>query len=332
MATAKEIRKLFNQFNKLKVAVVGDCMVDKYVYGNVDRISPEAPVPVLSINNSIARSGGAANVAMNLHALGAAPVLFSVIGADVEGDKLLEILKDTRIKTNYIFRSASRITTSKTRIISKNHQMMRIDHEMTENLDAAMEKKVLNALTSFLKKEKPDVLIFEDYDKGMLSANFIMAVIEICNVNNIPVAVDPKKKNFFAYQNCTLFKPNLREIKESLNINIDAGDLGSLNIAADILQKQLKNNSTMITLGEHGIFIKTGKKFFKKDAYLRNVADVSGAGDTVISIAALCLAVNADAQLTAGIANIAGGLVCESSGVVPVDKKQLLQECLSLLC
>lgn len=332
MVPEKEIRKLFSRFNKLKVVVVGDCMVDKYVYGNVDRISPEAPVPVLAINNTIERSGGAANVAVNLHALGAVPYLFSVIGTDAEGDTLFRLLKEKKIKTNFILRSQDRITTSKTRIISKNHQMMRIDHEVTENITAATEKKVLRSLTSLLKKEKPHVLVFEDYDKGMLSASFIMAVTEICNLNKIPIAVDPKKKNFFAYQNCTLFKPNLREIKESLNINIDASDLGSLNVAADMLQKQLKNNSTMITLGEHGIFIKTGKKFFKKDAYLRNVADVSGAGDTVISIAALCLAINADPQLTAAVANIAGGLVCESSGVVPVDKKQLLQECLALLC
>ena len=160
MVEEKEIRKLFNRFNKLKVVVVGDCMVDKYVYGNVDRISPEAPVPVLAINNTIERSGGAANVAVNLHALGAVPYLFSVIGTDVEGDTMVRILKEKRLKTNYLFRSPNRITTSKTRIISKNHQMMRIDHEVTENIDAVTEKKSIAQFNILPQKRKTGCINF----------------------------------------------------------------------------------------------------------------------------------------------------------------------------
>lgn len=332
MTSEKEIKKLFSRFGKLKVAVVGDVMLDKYVIGKTDRISPEAPVPVVVVQRTEARCGGAGNVAINIQAMEATPYLFTVIGNDIDGDAILQHLKSSGINTQTILRSSSRITTSKTRIISSNHQMLRIDQETTEDIDAATEQKLLRSLKNFIENQSPDILIFEDYNKGVLTENLIRTVIGWCNEKSIPVAVDPKKKNFFAYAGCTLFKPNLREVKESLGTAFSGVDSSTLNKASDQLYKQLHQQITMITLGELGIYVREGKKVFRRDAHVRKIADVSGAGDTVISVASLCLAAGAETGLTTAIANIAGGMVCEHAGVVPVNKTQLLKESLQLLC
>ena len=309
MANAASIKKMFSGFRHIHVAIIGDIMVDKYVYGNVDRISPEAPVPVLDVKQKETRPGGAANVAVNIKALDATPYLFSVIGNDSEGDNLISLLK-----LKGILRSEKRITTAKTRIIAKNHQMMRIDEEDISDLDESLSKKLLQSILKFLQNTPPDVCIFEDYDKGVLSPEMISKIIYTCNQLNIPVIVDPKKKNFFAYQHCTVFKPNIREINESLHTSLQYVDLTSLN--------------NITTLLHH---LRAGKKSSIQKAHVRNVADVSGAGDTVVSVAALCLAAGAEPSQMAAIANIAGGLVCESPGVVSIDKAQLLQECIDLL-
>ncbi len=331
MSESINLKKIFSGFKQLQIVVVGDLMLDKYVYGNVERISPEAPVPVLDVKNTDARAGGAANVAVNINALDAKPIVFSLIGNDATGDNLISILKAKGITTKHILRSESRITSTKTRIIAKNHQMMRIDEEVTTPLDATEAKKLKNNLIRYLNSEKPDALIFEDYDKGVLDAQLIEAIIAVCNQLNIPVIVDPKKRNFFAYANCTLFKPNIREINDSLGCNIQNPDIQSLNIATDTLHQQLPHQITMITLGDKGIYLRVGKKSSIQKAHIRNVADVSGAGDTVVSVAACCLASGISPNHMAAIANLAGGLVCEAPGVVPVNKVQLLKESIELL-
>jgi rfaE bifunctional protein kinase chain/domain len=331
MANAAAIKKMFSGFRHIHVAIIGDIMVDKYVYGNVDRISPEAPVPVLDVKQKETRPGGAANVAVNIKALDATPYLFSVIGNDSEGDNLISLLKLKGINTKHILRSEKRITTAKTRIIAKNHQMMRIDEEDISDLDESLSKKLLQSILKFLQNTPPDVCIFEDYDKGVLSPEMISKIMHTCNQLNIPVIVDPKKKNFFAYQHCTVFKPNIREINESLHTSLQYVDLTSLNNITTLLHQQLTHKITLITLGDKGIYLRAGKKSSIQKAHVRNVADVSGAGDTVVSVAALCLAAGAEPSQMAAIANIAGGLVCESPGVVSIDKAQLLQECIDLL-
>ncbi len=332
MQTEKEIRKLFSSFNRIKVAIMGDLMLDNYVFGSVDRISPEAPVPVVSVNATESRCGGAANVAANIRSLGASPYLFSVIGDDHDGDILMQQLKKSGIDTKYLLRTSDRITTTKTRILSKNHQILRIDKEDTRDLSSATENKLIRSFTAFIAQTKPDILIFEDYNKGVLTENCIQSVTQICKKNKIAIAVDPKHKNFFAYTDCTLFKPNLREINDSLRVKIDAKDRASLHKSTDLLQKKLHQQITMITLGENGMYVREGKKTFMHEAHIRNISDVSGAGDTVISVAAVCLAAGAETGLLTSISNIAGGLVCESAGVVPVNKDQLLREALHLLC
>lgn len=320
------IEQIFREFSRLKVLIIGDVMVDEYISGSVDRISPEAPVPVVHVKSTEERLGGAANVALNIKALGATPVLCSVTGKDGNGKKFLSLLKKNKIGTNYIVQSSDRITTTKTRLLSHNQQIARVDLEITDNLSSNDQQQFLKVALTALSKEKINVVIFEDYDKGVLDKTCIEKIIAACNAKKIPVAVDPKKNNFFSYRKADLFKPNLREVREALNLPADELSLHTLKNISDKLRKVLQNSITMITLSEHGVFIEENNKPFILPAHRRNVADVSGAGDTVISVAALALALGLSVQMIAELSNLAGGLVCEQPGVVPVDKKQLLNE------
>lgn len=305
-------------------------MIDSYLIGKVDRISPEAPVPVVVLKQRDNMLGGAANVALNIMSLGAEAIMCSVIGNDKQGDILLDLMKKEGLKTNGIIRSSERITTTKFRIIGNRMQMLRVDEEIDTDLNTKDSNNLLNCISSLIAEQKPDVIILQDYNKGILSADVIEKVAEIAARNEIPVAVDPKKKNFTAYKGITLFKPNLKEIIEGLKIDVDPLSMESLQKVADILHSTQDIKLVMITLSEHGIFI-SSKDSTEVDskiipAEMRSIADVSGAGDTVISVAALCLAANTDHFLLAALSNLAGGLVCEHAGVVPVDKYMLMAE------
>ncbi|MBC8172316.1 MAG: D-glycero-beta-D-manno-heptose-7-phosphate kinase [Chitinophagales bacterium] len=306
-------------------------MLDSYIYGNVDRISPEAPVPVVLVEKRENRPGGAANVAMNIQSMGAVPLLVSVAGNDTEGKALVQLLDENNIASAYIINDPDRITTTKTRIISMHNQMLRLDNETLDEVPEAVSDLILLRATEIIETEDPDILIFEDYNKGVLTEKLIREITMLCLQKNIPVAVDPKKKNFFAYQLCTLFKPNLREIQESLHLFIDTNNIETINAAAAALQKKLHHGISLITLSDKGIYIRSNKDILQKPAHVRNVSDVSGAGDTVISIAALCLAAKTSLDTIASLSNIAGGIVCEYPGVVPIDKKRLLDEALELM-
>ena len=216
-----DIDQLFNKIADLKVGVVGDVMLDTYWWGKVDRISPEAPVPVVALKNKEYRIGGAGNVALNLVALQAKTTLFSIVGDDREADVLIDLLNQNHINTGYLVRSSKRITTNKTRVMSRNQQMMRLDSEITSDILATDAKEMLDYFEHYVLTEKPDVVIFEDYNKGVLSEDVIEQLISICNKNSIITSVDPKKKNFFAYKGVTIFKPNLKEVYEGLNIAAD---------------------------------------------------------------------------------------------------------------
>lgn len=328
--TEEEIKHLFSKFNTFKVLVIGDVMIDSYLIGKVDRISPEAPVPVVVLKQRDNMLGGAANVALNIMSLGAEAIMCSVIGNDKQGDILLDLMKKEGLKTNGIIRSSERITTTKFRIIGNRMQMLRVDEEIDTDLNTKDSNNLLNCISSLIAEQKPDVIILQDYNKGILSADVIEKVAEIAARNEIPVAVDPKKKNFTAYKGITLFKPNLKEIIEGLKIDVDPLSMESLQKVADILHSTQDIKLVMITLSEHGIFI-SSKDSTEVDskiipAEMRSIADVSGAGDTVISVAALCLAANTHHFLMAALSNLAGGLVCEHAGVVPVDKYMLMAE------
>lgn len=321
------IRQLEQSLSQLKVLVIGDLMLDCYQWGTVERISPEAPVPVVSIYKKESRLGGAANVALNCRALGAAVCLAGFIGKDEAGRQLLALLAEAGIDPKLIQQSDDRPTASKTRIISRNQQMIRLDDEQTADLNTAEEHPFIDALLRHLQIQKPDLVILEDYNKGVLKENVIRRVLDHCQQLKILTATDPKQKNFLAYKGVDIFKPNLKELREGLSIALsDPEDEQRLNAAHQALQQHLQHQISLITLSEHGLFYAQGASGMRIPSRRRNIADVSGAGDTVIATAAMVYAVSRDAALMATAANIAGGLVCESVGVVPVEKERLWQE------
>jgi rfaE bifunctional protein kinase chain/domain len=320
------IQDTFKSFNKLNVLIIGDVMIDSYMWGNVSRISPEAPVPIVAVNKKENRLGGAANVALNIQAMGATPILCAVIGDDDNSKVFNGLLKKQKLTTEGIIKSSNRVTTVKTRIIGNHHQMLRIDEE----IETFINSKETDALTIKIKKlisdKKIDVIIFEDYDKGVITPALINYVVKLAKQKKIPTVVDPKKKNFMDYKGITLFKPNLKELKEGLKLDFDINNTAELTKVVDSFIKLQQIESALITLSEQGVYIHTPKSKTLVPAHIRDIMDVSGAGDTVVSIAALCLALNLPPITIATLSNLAGGLVCEKIGVVPVDKKQLLEE------
>lgn len=327
----KEIRRIFDSFEKLRVLIIGDVMIDNYVWGKVSRISPEAPVPIVSVVRKEQRLGGAANVALNVQALGATPVLCSVIGVDRDGQHFLELMQEQKLAPKGLLKSRDRITTVKTRVIGNNHHLLRVDEEIDSDITEHETNLFLQRIAYLLEKQKIDVIIFEDYDKGLITETLIREVVGRARKLKVPVVVDPKKKHFMHYQGATLFKPNLKELKEGLGRDFDHSSEKQLAKAVDQLKTKLKIDLALITLSEHGVYVHGRHVKKLLPAHLRNISDVSGAGDTVVSVAALCLAAGLRPEMIAEISNIAGGLVCESVGVVPIDRKQLLEESLELL-
>jgi D-glycero-beta-D-manno-heptose-7-phosphate kinase len=326
-----DFEKLFHQFTQLKVAVIGDVMLDTYWWGKVDRISPEAPVPVVAVSKKEQRIGGAGNVALNLQSLGTAVTVVSVLGKDDDGEQLKALLEDNNIDTKYLVYSQQRITTNKIRIISRNQHMMRLDAELTSDITAADEDKLLYAFENYIASESPDVVVLEDYNKGVLTANVITKIISLCKNHNILTTVDPKRKNFFAYKGVDIFKPNLKEVKEGLNLLTDDVNLSVLKDIHVQLQDKLQHKISFITLSEKGVFYNDDAVAEIIPTHIRSIADVSGAGDTVIAVASVVYAATKNVALMADIANVAGGLVCEEVGTVAIDKEKLLNECKKLL-
>lgn len=326
-----DIDKLFSGFSKMKVAVVGDAMLDTYCWGDVERISPEAPVPVVAVSKREQRIGGAGNVALNVQALGASVALLTILGDDEDGMQLKQLLQQKNIDTRFILESRKRLTTNKIRIISRNQQMMRLDTENIHDIDDVDEEKLQNQIEKYITTEKPDVLIFEDYNKGILTKNIITNTIVLCKKNSVPTAVDPKRKNFFSYINATLFKPNLNEVFTNLNLLPEDISVELLTGIHAQLKEKMDHDISLITLSENGIFYQENNSKEIIPSHRRNIADVSGAGDTVIAVASLIYAATADIQLTAAIANIAGGIVCEEVGTVAINKEKLQAECKRLL-
>lgn len=325
------LHDLFASMSKLHVVVVGDVMLDNYWWGDVERISPEGPVPVVALKKRESRLGGAANVALNCKALGAKVTLASIVGDDKDGALLAQLAADAGIDTRLISYSGQRPTTTKTRIISRNQQMMRLDDETSEELFVEEEHPFIDKVLRFLQMEKPDVLIFEDYNKGLLKENVIARITAHCNEIGMVTAVDPKKKNFLSYKNVTIFKPNLKEVREGLNIAVEKVSLQELELVHRQLQQSLNHRITFITLSEKGVFYNEKDSVGIIPSHIRNIADVSGAGDTVIATATIVYAITKNARLMAEISNIAGGLVCEEVGVAPIDKALLMQECERLI-
>ncbi len=328
---ATDFDALFSSFKEMKVGVIGDVMLDTYWWGKVDRISPEAPVPVVAVSSREERIGGAGNVALNVQALGATVHAITVLGADADGEQLELLLKKNGIHTQYMVKSTQRVTTNKIRIISRNQHMMRLDAEITHPLESADEAALLVSFRHYIETEKPQIVILEDYNKGVLTTTLIPKIIAMCKENNILTAVDPKRKNFFAYEGVTIFKPNLHEAKEGLNLLQEEVSLQMLNHIHQALHEKLHHEISFITLSEKGVFYQSSENSRMIPTHIRSIADVSGAGDTVIAVASVVYASKKDINLMAEIANIAGGLVCEEVGTVAIDPYKLLEECKHLL-
>jgi rfaE bifunctional protein kinase chain/domain len=326
-----DFTKLFEQFGQMRVGVIGDMMLDTYLWGHVERISPEAPVPVVSLERREYRIGGAGNVALNLASLGAKVAALSVTGRDNDGWLLDELLGKNGIDTSYQLKSDSRITTSKARVMGRNQQMLRLDSETTRDLSAAEEDGLLKALERYLETERPQVIVFEDYNKGVLTHRVIRESVALCRNYDVITAVDPKRKNFFSYERVTIFKPNLKEVREGLNLLVEEVNPGALKQIHEQLRERIGHQISFITLSEKGVFYQDGTEDGVIPSHLRNIADVSGAGDTVIAVASLVYAATRNVLLMAEVANIAGGLVCEEVGTAAINKTRLLEECDRLL-
>ncbi|MFY7795091.1 MAG: bifunctional heptose 7-phosphate kinase/heptose 1-phosphate adenyltransferase [Chitinophagaceae bacterium] len=326
-----DFMNLFGRFRQIKALVIGDVMLDAYLWGRVDRISPEAPVPVVQLTRKDHRIGGAGNVGLNLAALGASVSMLSVTGADEESAILRRMFRDGGIASDDMIEVEGRVTTTKTRVISRNQQMLRIDNEVTDPIDADTEGRLLELVTRRLEIDRPDVLIFEDYDKGVLTETLIRAVTDQCRSLGVITAVDPKRRNFFSYAGVDVFKPNLKEVREGLMLESDPVSLPALIEADRRLRERLGHVFSFITLSDRGVFHADGRHAELIPSHMRNIADVSGAGDTVIAVAALAFAATQDMGLSARMANIAGGLVCEEVGTVAINPDRLLQECIRLL-
>lgn len=323
-----DIQQLFTDFTRLRILVIGDVMLDSYIWGSVDRISPEAPVPVVSVKKRDYRLGGAANVALNIKAMGAEPLLCALIGNDEASARLTDCLKRENIQSDGLVVSSSRPTTVKTRVIASHQHVVRVDEESDKPANTSEEESILRKVETLLPLVH--AVIFEDYDKGTLTEKVITQVVAWANEKGIPTIVDPKKRNFLHYKNVTLFKPNLKELREGLKVEVDPGRTEQVQKAVTQLKDALNAKGVMLTLSEHGVYIDYKGETKSIPAHVREIADVSGAGDTVVAVAALCVAKQLSPTQIASLANLAGGLVCQHVGVVPINKSELQAEASTL--
>lgn len=317
---------LFKKISGLKVFIIGDVMLDNYWFGYSDRQSPEAPVPIVSLQKKESRLGGAFNVALNCKAFTTHVTTLSVIGKDDEARRLLDIAESEGLNTKFILQSTERVTTSKSRVISSNKHLLRIDDEEASDLPLQLEQKFINHCLKAIQIEKPDAIILQDYNKGVLTPSVIKNVIMHAKEIGCIVAVDPKHDNFWMYQGVDIFKPNLKEIKEALSISDLSVHLKALKNIHQSIHQRNNNTVSFVTLSDKGVFVQKENCAHMLKAHKRNIVDVSGAGDTVIAVATLVYTATLDALQMAQIANTAGGLVCEEVGVVSISKKRLLSE------
>ncbi len=316
----------FEASNKVNILIVGDVMIDRYLSGRVDRISPEAPVPVVHLQSRENRLGGAANVALNVGALDATPYLCTVVGEDDNGVLFKNLLPEYKLSSRGLVISRERATTVKTRVLAQSQQLIRVDTEDTFELRTEEEQALLTVVRDLLDQKPIDLILFQDYNKGVLSSKVIGEIILEAVKRDIPTTVDPKFHNFWSFKRVTLFKPNLREIRAQLPFSIEP-KLEDLSKASKYIRAQIDNQYTLITLSEHGLFLDDGRECkIYPPTETRAIADVSGAGDTVISVISVGLALGLPLPEIATLANLAGGQVCEQLGVVPVNKAQLERE------
>lgn len=330
--------EFFDKMAKERVLIVGDVMIDSYMWGNVTRISPEAPVPVVSVTKREKRLGGAANVALNVEAMGAVPIICSVLGNDDSSKDFQQIMYQNNMDRRGIVTSDNRMTTMKSRVIGNNMHIVRVDEESTHPLSEMEEDLLLDRIVRTVKALPIDAIIFQDYDKGCITPRIIEEVTALAQRKKILTTVDPKHRNFASFKNVGLFKPNLKELREGLNIEIDDSSdermMHDLLEASKLLHERQNIDIVLITLSSKGMYacdFRTGEpQTVLVPACVHSVSDVSGAGDTVISVITLALASGMSLNDAVCCANIAGGLVCEQVGVVPIDVEKLKAEAASV--
>ncbi len=302
-------------------------MIDTYLWGNVGRVSPEAPVPIVSGVIEENRLGGAANVALNVKAMGAVPILCSVIGDDTRGKLFLDLIEEQMLSDVGLVVDVHRITTQKTRIISGNQHLLRVDEEIDIFLGSRTQDEFIELINNLLESGGIDAIIMQDYDKGVLAPRVISEVISSAERASVPVLVDPKFRSFDLFKKVKLFKPNYKELAKGMNLDIKKHEVEELAVVVQDYMKKQEIEAMLVTLSEQGVLSARDGEYVHIPAVMREIADVSGAGDTVIGVAALCLIAGLDSGEVAAISNLAGGQVCEKAGVVPVNAEKLLAEC-----
>jgi D-glycero-beta-D-manno-heptose-7-phosphate kinase len=322
----KKVSKIFENAAGRQICIIGDIMLDRYMIGSVSRISPEAPVQVFDLKSAENKLGGAANVCLNIKTLGGKPHLIGVIGDDDTGRILAGEMKSLRIDTSGLITDKKRPTTCKTRVISDSHHLIRIDSESKQDIDSDTENKIFRKLERISRST--NYIILQDYNKGVLTKSLIKRVIEFAGKKKIKILVDPKFENFFEFRNTYIFKPNRKEIEDAFGRKAKSSE--DLNRIVKELMKRLKCDNVVLTLGEEGmrIYENTGKKLKMESikTHARKVADVSGAGDTVISTIAFCLAGGASIYEAVFISNVAAGKVVEEVGIVPIHRNDLMKQ------
>lgn len=323
--TRKRLEKIFKTLQGKRILVIGDIMLDEYLVGSVTRISPEAPVPIIEIEEQHLNLGGAANVALNVSNLGCIPVLVGIIGTDAMGAAFKKLMHHKNLEVSAVIQHKSRPTTVKTRIIGHTQHIARVDREVNENIDEYDEERIYRQL----KKHLPQcsAVIFQDYNKGVLTPQLIERSINLARKHHLLITVDPKFHNFLHYKNVTVFKPNIKEAEEALAVKIRSAH--DLRNACQQLMQKLTPDCLLLTRGASGMSLMEGNgEMIHIPTRVRKVADVSGAGDTVISTLTAALNGNASYAEAATIANYAAGIVCEEVGIVPIEKQKLIKACL----
>ena len=313
-----KINKVFEKIKGKKIIIIGDSMVDSYVLGEINRNSPEAPVPIVDVKKEDTKLGGAANVALNIQSLGMEPILCSVIGDDKDGENFLKLCKKNNLDTTGIIIDYNRKTTNKKRVIVNKKHILRIDNEETNYIEPEIREKFVNNIEKLISNNK--IIIFQDYDKGVISKELIE---EINKIDHLFIAVDPKKRNFFEYKNVDLFKPNLSEMLNAFNSKDDS--IKNLNTISDELKSKNHIKNLMITLSDNGLLINNDAGFIHNKIENKKIIDVSGAGDTVISLATILFYLKLPEKFIAEMCNLAGGITCMSSGVSAINLKELTE-------
>ncbi|WP_424244701.1 D-beta-D-heptose 7-phosphate kinase/D-beta-D-heptose 1-phosphate adenosyltransferase [Elusimicrobium posterum] len=322
----EKLKTILKSFLDRRVIVVGDVMLDHFIRGSVSRISPEAPVPVVDVNREYFVAGGAGNVAVNLAALGAKPILLSVVGQDRSGEELTEFLSNKGVDTSYTAIDPSRPTTQKIRVLAENQQIVRFDRESKKTVPPAIGNICMENFKHLIKTAKG--VILSDYGKGMLSDSNIKEIIALCNKNKIPVCVDPKLENFKKYKNITCMTPNTKEAWEGMGLSPKPDEEALFELGRKIL-KTLNAVSILITRGAEGMSLfekeKDDVKISTVRATAQEVFDVTGAGDTVISVLTLALASKASLKEAAVLANYAAGIVVGKVGTATASPEEILK-------